>query len=185
MTTPRSPSPWSTLSEAPVVDFGIFRLRQKTVQHPATGAPHPRVVLDGPDWVNVVPVTAAGAVVLVRQYRFGTGSVTREIPGGLVDPGEEPEAAALRELEEETGYQAERLLSLGWSHPNPALQTNRLHSYLALGCRKVHEGHADPGEDLTVEEVSRAELPGLVLRGEISHALVLAALYLEHLIHPR
>jgi 8-oxo-dGTP pyrophosphatase MutT (NUDIX family) len=181
MSPPRSPAPWPTLSEAPQLDFSIFRLRQKTVQHPTTGRAHPRVVIDGPDWVNVIPVTAAGAVVLVRQYRFGTASVTLEIPGGMVDPGEAPAEAALRELEEETGYRADRLVPLGWSHPNPALQSNRLHSYLALGCHRVHEGHADPGEELTVEEVPRAALPGLVLAGEISHALVLVALYLEQL----
>jgi 8-oxo-dGTP pyrophosphatase MutT (NUDIX family) len=181
MSPPRSPAPWPTLSEAPALDFAIFRLRQKTVQHPTTREEHPRVVLEGPDWVNVIPVTAAGAVVLVRQYRFGSAGVTLEIPGGMVDPGEEPAHAALRELEEETGYRAERLVPLGWSHPNPALQSNRLHSYLALGCHQVHAGHADPGEELTVEEVPRAALPGLVLRGEISHALVLAALYLEQL----
>jgi ADP-ribose pyrophosphatase len=181
MSPPRPPAPWLTLSQAPALDFEIFRLQRKTVQHPTTGQAHPRVVLEGPDWVNVIPVTAAGAVVLVRQYRFGSASVTLEIPGGMVDPGEEPAAAALRELEEETGYRAERLVPLGWSHPNPALQSNRLHTYLAHGCRRVHAGHADPGEELTVEEVPRAALQGLVTQGAISHALVLAALYLEQL----
>ena len=85
------------------------------------------------DWVTVVPITAAGRVVMIRQYRHGTGEIGLEIPGGVIDPGEEPLAAARRELREETGYGASELASIGQVAPNPALQDNRCYSFVARG----------------------------------------------------
>jgi 8-oxo-dGTP pyrophosphatase MutT (NUDIX family) len=115
----------------------------------------------------------------VRQFRFGTWANSLEIPGGVIDPGEEPATAAARELEEETGFQAAEVLPLGPSHPNPALFSNRLHSYLATGCVRIHQGTPEATEDLQVVVVSRDELRRLVRSGEVSHALVLAALLHE------
>ena len=77
----------------------------------------------------------------------------------MVDPGEDPALAAARELEEETGYVAGRLVALGPVHPNPALQANRCHSFLALDCVKRHEGRQDAGEDIAVELHPRAPCP--------------------------
>jgi 8-oxo-dGTP pyrophosphatase MutT (NUDIX family) len=162
-------------------DHRIFQLKTLEVADPRDGSLHPRVVLEATDWVNVIAVTTTGEAVLVRQFRFGTWSDTLEIPGGMVDAGETPEAAARRGLEEETGYRAGRLEPLGFSHPNPAILDNRLHSFLALDCVQVHAGAQDATEDIAVELVKRGELAELVKRGEITHSLVLAALYLEAL----
>jgi 8-oxo-dGTP pyrophosphatase MutT (NUDIX family) len=154
------------------------------VADPRNGKHYVRTVIEGPDWVNVIAYTDDERAVLVRQFRFGTWSNTLEIPGGMVDPGESPLTAAVRELEEETGYRPAQTVLLGTSHPNPAIQGNRLHSYLSTGCVKVHEGRQEGSEDIEVVTVPRAQLAELVRTGAIPHALVLAALYFERLRAP-
>ena len=118
----------------------------------------------------------ADELLLVRQYRHGTEAMSLEIPGGLVDPGEQPEAAAGRELREETGFEASSLQPIGVMTPNPAIFSNRCHTYLATGCRRVGDPDLDPGEDLEVVVVPAGDVDAMVRAGEIDHALVLAAL---------
>ncbi|MCC6336947.1 MAG: NUDIX hydrolase [Myxococcales bacterium] len=175
----QQPPQWTLLGERSTKDFHIFRARTLDVADPRDGKPYVRTVIDAPDWCNVIPVTRAGEVVLVRQFRFGTWSNHLELPGGMLDEGEAPPAAAARELEEETGYRPARLEPLGVSHPNPAVFANRLHTFLALDCDRVHDGRHDTSEDLRVEVVPRGEIKRLVREGQITHALVLAALLYE------
>ena len=175
------PPPWKKVREGQPRDYRIFRVREDEVEDPRNGSIHQRVLIDSPDWVNIIPVTATGQVVLIRQFRFGTWSSTLEIPGGMVEPGEDPLRAATRELEEETGYRPVEVRALGWVHPNPALQGNRCHSYLALGCERVHGGRPDSGEDIQVELRDRADIPALIRSGEITHSLVVAAFHLDSL----
>ncbi|MBX7097542.1 MAG: NUDIX hydrolase [Myxococcaceae bacterium] len=177
-------APWSVVAEHRRLDLHIFTLRELTLKDPRDGREHPRVTLECPDWVNVVALTDDRRVVLVRQFRAGILAPTLEIPGGMVDPGEAPATAAARELEEETGFRPAKLVPLGVCHPNPALQDNRLHTYLATGCVQVHGGRPDHGEDLELVVVPEAELGALVARGEISHALVLSAFYFAGLGRP-
>lgn len=174
--TDDAPRPWTQVAVRSEKDYRIFRTRTLDVTDPRNGAPYIRTVIHAPDWVNVIPVTAAGEVVLVRQFRFGTWSNTLEIPGGMLDPGEDALTAAGRELEEETGFRPARVTPLGISHPNPAIFANRLHSFLAEDCVKVHAGKQDGSEDIQVVIVPRADLPRLVREGAITHSLVLAAL---------
>jgi ADP-ribose pyrophosphatase len=170
------PPRWTLLSERSTRDYRIFRTRTLDVADPRDGQAYVRTVIDAPDWCNVLPVTRAGEVVLIRQFRFGTWANELEIPGGMLDEGEAPAAAAARELEEETGFRAGRLEALGVCHPNPAVFGNRLHTFLALDCERVHSGRQDSSEDIRVELVPRGELRRLVRDGAITHALVLAAL---------
>jgi ADP-ribose pyrophosphatase len=127
------------------------------------------------DWVNVIPVTDDGHVVMVRQFRHGAQRETLEVPGGLVDPGETPAESAARELLEETGYRARSVEPIGSVSPNPALFANRLHAFVASGC--VLEGDIvnDHSEETQVELVPIADIDGRIARGEIDHALVLCA----------
>jgi len=147
-------------------------------------------VLDSNDWVNIVPVTPAGNLVLIRQFRHGTSSVVWEIPGGMVDAEDPtPEHAALRELREETGYEPERVAFLGAVHPNPAIQNNRCHTFVARNVRPAGSQQLDGSEDIAVEEVPWPRVLEMIDRGEITHSLVITALYwyqraLDHLPPP-
>ena len=136
------------------------------------------MVLDCPGWVNVIATTPEGQVVLIRQWRHGIQGVTLEIPGGMVDPGEDPMAAGARELLEETGYQAAELIPLGWVDPNPALFNNRCHTFWAQDAVWVHDARPEDTEDIEVLLTPRKDLPSLVASGRITHSLVVAALSL-------
>jgi len=139
------------------------------------GAEGEFIVLESPEWVNVVALTPQDEVVLVRQWRHGIGEVALEIPGGLVDPGESPARAAVRELAEETGYHASHWEPLAWVHPNPALFTNRCHTFLARGAVRRGAPHPDPHEEIEVLTLPLEEVPALIRRGGITHSLVLSA----------
>lgn len=173
--------PWTQSIPRLVSDQRIFKVTEVDAVDPRSGKSHVRVVLDCPDWVNVVAVTRDGRMVLIRQHRVGTNSVTLEIPGGMADPDEPIEATAARELEEETGFRAGRWVHLGTSEPNPAFQNNRLHSFLALECDRVNDGHPDEGEDIEVVLMPPDEVLAAVKRGDITHALVLTAFAFEFL----
>jgi len=166
---------WTFLDSREVSNERIFRMRHDRYRFEPTAAERDFVVLDSPDWVNVVPVTGDGQVVLIRQYRHGIRQVTLEIPGGMVDPDESPREAALRELEEETGYVADRARLLGRIAPNPAILNNRCHMFLAEGCRRVADPKLDPFERIEVVLRPLAEIPEMVRSGEIFHGLVLNA----------
>jgi len=145
--------------------------------HPKTGEELDRLVLESTDWVNVVALTSDRRLIVVRQYRFGTEEVTTEVPGGLIDPGEGHEESAKRELLEETGYVSDHWTYLGSVDPNPAVQTNRMHHWLASDCQLKGAQDLDPGEDIEVATLSEDELRAAIASGEIRHALVLTALH--------
>jgi 8-oxo-dGTP pyrophosphatase MutT (NUDIX family) len=182
--------PWLRTASRILHDLRIFRLREDRYVSPRTQTEHGFFVLDTPDWVNVVALTPAGHVVLIRQFRFGRAAVTLEIPGGMVDPGESPLEAIARELREETGYVAERWTPLGAIDPNPAFLSNRCHTFLAEGCRLEHAPDLEGTEDITVEERPLDEVPRLLAEGAITHALVAIAfqkldLYRSGILVPR
>lgn len=140
------------------------------------GRPNDFTVIRTSDWINVIPVTPEGRLVFIRQYRHGTREVTVEIPGGAIDAGDaDPRAAAERELLEETGFKAGKWESLGYVTPNPALQDNRCHTFLAKDAFRFAEPRFDPFERIEVVLFSPEEARDALRNGTVTHGLVLAA----------
>ena len=166
---------WQTESTEPLFEHRILTL----ARHRVTAGEDRRkvLVIDTPDWVNVSPITDDGRVLLVRQWRFGIAAPTLEIPGGLVEE-EDVARAAARELEEETGYRAHRWERLGVLHPNPALQPNRIVTYLATDLERLGAPPGDGHEELELTSAPLSEIPALIASGTITHSLVVAAFYL-------
>ena len=174
-----TPRPWQKLGDETLARHLVFHVRRSRQRSPRTGAVIPFFLIDTPDWVNILPITADGDLVFVRQFRQGSERVSLELPGGLIDPHErDPLEAAVRELREETGHEAAQWHALGAMNPNPAMISNRCHAFLATGCRAVGGLLQDPGEDLEVVLVPVADLDALLRSGGVEHAIVLATIAL-------
>src|SRR4051812_34321422 len=119
---------WRLGARLPGADYRIFKTGFVDGIHPRTGTTKRFSLIDAVDWVNIIALTADEQVVLVRQYRVGIDALCLEIPGGMVDPGETPMEAAVRELREETGYSGGHWKQIGTIAPNPAIQNNWLHT---------------------------------------------------------
>jgi ADP-ribose pyrophosphatase len=168
---------WEKLGSEPVGDFDVFRVRRTKLRSPRTGDVHEFHVLDVPLCVKVIPITDDGRVVMVEQFRQGVERVTLEFPAGVMEEGENPVEAALRELEEETGYCAGSAELLAEFDPDPAIQSNTVHVVVARDCRPTGQRHQDETEDVVVQLARVDEVPGLIRDGRIRHAVAIGAWY--------
>ena len=168
--------PWLQSSAETLLKTRVFAIRALRRQSPRDGQMHDFWVIDAPDWVNVVALTADGQLVLVEQWRHGTESVTVEVPGGMIDPGETPLLAAQRELLEETGYASDNWQQIGVVLPNPAIQSNRCTTFLAKNCRHVAETRFDATEECVLRLIAAETAADKIRDGTIDHAIVIAAL---------
>ncbi|MCC7120172.1 MAG: NUDIX hydrolase [Gammaproteobacteria bacterium] len=172
---------WEILSSDELFSHPYFRFRKDRCALPDERIMPAYFVMEFVDWVNVVPLTEDGQIVLVNQYRHAARRRFYEFPGGTLEPDnpdETPEAAATRELLEETGYAAGRMNYLGLHYPNPGLQDNRMHVFLGTGCRKLAEPKLDTYEDLEVELVDVQEFLQCIEQGRPMHSLMMASLTL-------
>ncbi len=170
--------PWLTHKRERVLDCRVFAVESTERENPSTKQRGRFFVLDSPDWVNIIPITRDNSVILVRQYRHGMDGMTLELPGGLVEKGEDPRIAAQRECEEETGFRSQdEAILLGSCQPNPAIQNNITYSYMWLDCDRTGRQSFDQHEDIEVVEVPLDQLDALVDSGDIRHTLVLTTFY--------
>lgn len=175
---------WDLIESQLDRDYKVFRINIEHALSPRTNKVGQFYVIDTNDWVNVIPITEDNEVVMIKQYRHGSKTVTLEIPGGLVDD-ESPERAAVRELLEETGYRGESVKYLGSANPNPAIFNNLCHTYLVEKARMVSEKNLDDNEDIEVVHVPVADIPSLIAGGAINHALVIIAFHFYFSDHSR
>lgn len=159
-----------------VGDYRIFALHRHELMDGDGKVLHDAYTFAMRDWVSIVPVAKDGKFVFVRQYRHGIDAPTLEVPGGIIDEGQIPAEAAMRELREESGYGGGRLARLGASRPNPALQDNWHHMFLLVGAERLGDPMFDHGEYCEVVLLSREEIRACIRNGDITHALVLLAL---------
>jgi ADP-ribose pyrophosphatase len=179
--SPVAPSRWTKLGEESLLKTRIFTVQRARYRHPNRAAEQDFVVIDAPDWVNVVAVTRDDRLVLVRQFRFGIDEFSLEVPGGIIEAGENPVAAGLRELQEETGFSGSNARLLGSVHPNPAIQSNKCHVVMVTDVAESHALQWDADEEIAVSLLPVQQVLDLVHRGGITHALVANALMLfEH-----
>lgn len=169
---PKRLRPLTRVTTSVVADHGVFRVERLTYEV----LPRDVFVFAVPDWCNVIAETPEGEIVMVWQHRFGTDALSLEIPGGVVDPGESPLEAARRELREESGYDADAFELISVVEPNPALQGNRCHTFLARGARLAFDTAFDDLEDLEVVLLPKHEIAERIDDGTVTHALVVVAL---------
>lgn len=167
------------LQKTRVFDLYVQRLRAHHKNHEDDF-----YYFDVRNWVNIIPITESDEVVLVKQYRFGIHEYSLEIPGGILDKAEEePMQGAIRELREETGYEPESTIPLGFVHPNPAIQNNRMYYYLAKNVRLVGKQNLDPAEDISVHLMPISQIPKMIKSEEITHSLTICAFFLYFFRH--
>lgn len=172
------PSRWEKGGSRQLASTRVFDVRGVAYRHPVRGAEREFVVIDAPDWVNVVALTPDHRLVLVNQFRFGIDAFSWEIPGGVIERGEDPVAAGLRELREETGFTGSSARLLGRVNPNPAIQNNACHLVLVEGAVRTESIQWDHDEEIAVDTRPVEEVYAWAQAGRITHSLVLNGLLL-------
>ena len=169
---------WKIISKKLIFKCDFFTLRSEQCRDHKDQLIDNYYLLDSKDWVQVVALDESKSFIMVEQYRHGGAVKFLEFPGGVVDSGEELSEAATRELLEETGYSPGRLTYLGYDYPNPALQTNKIHLYVAESCTRVSEQSLDPHEEISIKLMEEQTLISHISKGS-NHALMLSS-YLKY-----
>lgn len=178
---------WKIISSELVFEHRWYKLRKDVVEIAEGKVIDDYFVSVRPEVVTVFPVTEEGEVVMVQQYKHGARQILLEFPGGVIEDNEDIELAARRELIEETGYEVEKFIPLNILVDNPTKDTNRIHTFLALGAKKVKEQELDDTENINVVKVPLEEVKQLIRRGEIKVAgsVALGFMALDYLKHSR
>lgn len=167
---------WDVYDEKVLLRTPVMTINSGPVVCKRSGRKKEFYRFDFPDWVNIVALTPRRELVMIRQFRYGTGKVEIEIPGGMVNPDEDPITAGCRELLEETGYQGRSSRIIGRVCPNPALQRNTCFTVLVEEVERIAPPALDDMEDIDCFLASDVEVRQLMATGELDHGLVLNAL---------
>lgn len=167
---------WKEGKITPIVSTVVFDL---TSRHntSASGLEGDYIIADAPDWVIVI-AEKDDNFLMVKQWRHGENKLSVEFPGGVIDKGELPENAAIRELEEETGYKAGKLTKIGQYNPNPALFSNHTHVFLAEDLISTGKQKLDDDEFINYIEIPKKEVLEGMGTEQFPHALMASALCL-------
>ena len=168
---------WKTCSSTYIHKGPWATLRNDKCEMPDGRIVEQYYVLEYPNWANAVALTEDNKVIMVRQYRHAANIVSLEIPGGVIEDGEDPEAGMLRELLEETGYAFDSIELISTIYANPSTANNKTFCYLAKGGKKVQEQSLDEHEELIVEEYTIAEVKQLLADNKIAQALHCTGLF--------
>ena len=168
---------WKTCSSTYIHKGPWATLRSDKCEMPDGRIVEQYYVLEYPNWANAVALTEDNKVIMVRQYRHAANIVSLEIPGGVIEDGEDPEAGMLRELLEETGYEFDSIELISTVYANPSTANNKTFCYLAKGGKKVQEQSLDEHEELIVEEYTIAEVKQLLADNKIAQALHCTGLF--------
>jgi len=176
---------WRVLASSYIVESPFLRLRKDTIELPTGTIIDDYYVREGRGFSVIFALTPQNDVVLVRQFKYGIGRIMLELPCGYVDEGETPDAAAVRELAEETGYVADSIEFVRTFVPEPTNSTMLMHLFFARGARPVGRQEFDVTEDIEVELATLERLRDHVQSGRIESTTQVAAIYtmLEKLSH--
>ena len=172
-------TPWTVQASRLVLSDRWLRVRADDCLT-AQGVPvAPYYVLEYPDWAHAVVFNDEGEVLIIRQYRHGSGCVCAELPGGIIDPSDEtPLAGAQREVREETGYAARQWHALSSSRPNPATHSNTLHAFVAYNAARLSAPAPETTEEIEVGWVSVPALLSLIDDGTFCQAQQIGSVFL-------
>jgi len=171
---------WTQKSQETILKTVVFDVTECNNQS-ANGVSGKYIIMNARDWAIVI-AKKQDKFLMVKQWRHGEKALSVEFPGGVIDEGEEPEAAAKRELLEETGCIAGKLTKLGTVNPNPALFSNHVHVYLAEDLTETGKQQLDHDEFINCLELTEDEVLAGMGNAEFPHALMGTAMcfYLKH-----
>lgn len=169
---------WQLLKSERAIDLDIVKIRHDYYKNPRNEQEVKVIAIEGHDAANVIAQTKAGKIIMVRQFRFGIGDFTLEIPGGIIDAGEEVLIAAQREVREETGYVGENWQYLGNIYSNPVWMNHKIHHFYMDNAELKYELELDEAEDVTIVLLSPEEIYQKIDAGEIKHPHTISAFYL-------
>jgi ADP-ribose pyrophosphatase len=167
--------PWRILSSDYRIDTKFLRLRVDRVELPNGVVVEDYFVRESRGFTIVFAITPDENVVLVRQYKHGVGEIITELPAGMIDEGESPEACAVRELTEETGYTGAAPVLVRTFLADPTNATGRFYLFVVRDAVRTHQPQFDPNEEIEVELAPLADVRAMALDGRIGAGSQVAA----------